>query len=1077
MGAATTRRLPTRSRGLSDMSNISRGSNEYSHHTAFKSAESTSANLALHQPFAPPATSALQRNDGFFRFLKQHASPPHQRVTAGGRIVPAGPSSPPPMFNYASLNGLVRDRPPVTTAGQHGGNLDMKAPYVQAAQENPIPSMKLGGYLAGQGDKLNGQQVALANAMQASVPYNHIALGNQPLVAPPMQTLTTVMHLGTYPDGTTLVSFNGNNYRTFWSGLNLVMEPLSATAVSAEEQTYTAGAYPQSSLNDAQNAFGNYLTQAATSSVPFASANNGARLHAYNIGSRSKHQAARNEDDMKAQLLNLDKYLALHHYDIIPEERTAFVAQRRHLIEELDKIRARKEQTKHTIPIIESAAEAATTPAGQSSFRYQNAAAPPMVHLGAAQKPVLNKIGAKNYSLSPAAPPFVPKGMQTSRSISLGAHPGKEGTKEHEQGNVFVPHAVQPTTLNIMDIANAAISRKGKALHADPSSNTIDPHEEDSSSSVLDPSDPAMRVIEYEDIEYAARYLYNWTQDAKTYCTTVEEFQEAIRRVREQARMFGCAGGSSNDPAYDAEQDLWWAICDRDPIPLPTAIPDHVTNPRPWNWNDSAFNYRREGAPWPGPACDHARSSPRLSGWDSAVTDSMKDIMDVSRSYFALKGQLPSVPFRDYAYDRHGNKLKIEPEVTDPTASFRTSRFQAVMDDSSAKEANEATQAAPTVNPKGFEKSTANDLSGGHIGPIRTSRAKPHRKKNLTDGDAQRLVPTLSADKPTKPKDDAGACDHTTLPPPTPVLPHARLAMRTPRPYTRLHQPYVEDYSETPSPRCRRTDFKVSPTPRKNASSTFSNSRESTDLSRKNDTVAEPFEKVYQFGSEMDSSCDKPQDINDPWSEPATSSAYDKPQDIDEVWDKPALDHITLEFLARLKRWRPGDPDVQKTFHAELEACEKDEFGFPIYPNDKAGLKGQYTDRVDKLATSGSSQISAGAGSCVPKDYMGIWNTGGLSAQTRSPWGPEDDSQPFESRYPWSITKHSTEATTHEDAKIAKVSIPNTAHTRDSSVRGHGNGIAFGGVGDRKAREKREVDSVDRPRQVPFVFVGKYKVC
>jgi hypothetical protein len=1064
------------------MSNISRGSNEYSHHTAFKSAESTSANLALHQPFAPPATSALQRNDGFFRFLKQHASPPHQRVTAGGRIVPAGPSSPPPMFDYASLNGLVRDRPPVTTAGQRGGNLDIKAPYVQAAQEQSIPSMKLGGYLAGQGDRFNGQQVAPANAMQASVPYNHIALGNQPLMAPPIQTLTTVMHLGTYPDGTSLVSFNGNNYRTYWSGLNLVMEPLSATAVSAEEQMYTAGAYPQSSLNNTQNAFGNHSTQAATSSVPFASANNGAHLQAYDIGTRSKHQAARNEDDMKAQLSNLDKYLALHHYDIIPDERTAFVAQRRHLIEEIDKIRARKEQTKHTIPIIESAAEAATTPAGQSSFRYQNTAAPPIGQLGAAQKPVPTKIGAKNYSLSPAAPPFVPKGMQSSCLISLGAHLGKEGTKEHEQGKMFEPRAVQTTKLDIMDVANAAISRKGKALHADPSSNPIDPHKEDSSS-VLDPSDPAMRVIEYEDIEYAARYLYNWTQDTKTYCTTVEEFQEAIRRVREQARMFGCAGGSSNDPAYDAEQDIWWAICERDPIPLPTAIPDHVTNPRPWNWNDSAFNYRRKGAPWPPLACDHARNSPRLSGWDPAVTDSMRDIMDVSRSYFALKGQLPSVPFRDYAYDLHGNKVKIEPEVTDPTASFRASHSQAaidhfaVLDDSSAKEANEATQAAPTVGSTDLGELTANDPNGGHIGPVRTSRAKSYRKKNLTDGDAQRLVPTLSADKPTKPRDDAGAYDHTTLPPPTPILPHARLAMRTPRPYTRLRQPYVEDYPETPSPQRRRADFKVSPTPRKNASSTFSNSRESTDLYSKNDIVAEPFQKVYQFGSEMANSCDKPQDINDPWSGPAMSNAYDEPQDIDELWYKPTLDPITHEFLARLKTWRPGDPDVVKTFHAELEACEKDEFGFPKYLNYEADLQSQHTDRVGELATSGRSEVSAGAGSCVPRDSLGIWNTGGLSAQTRSPWGPEDDSQSFESHYPWSVTKHDTEATTHEDAKIAKISIPNTAHTRDSGVRGHGNGTAFGGFGDRKAREKREVDLVDIPRQVPFVFVGKYKGC
>ncbi|KAL2044168.1 hypothetical protein N7G274_002873 [Stereocaulon virgatum] len=1070
MGAATTRRLPTRSRGLSEMSNISRGSNEYHHQTAFKSAESTSANLALHQPFAPPETSALQRNDGFFRFLKQHASPPHQRVTAGGRIVPAGPSSPPPMFDYASLNGLVRDRPPVTMAGQHGGNLNIKAPYVQAAQEQHIPSMKFGGCLANQGDRLNDQQVPPANAMQASVPYNHIALGNQPLMAPPMQTLTTVMHLGTYPDGTTLVSFNGNNYRTYWSGSNLVMEPLSATAVSTEVQSYTAGAYQKSSLNNTQNAFRNHLTQAASSSVPFARANNGAHFQACNIGSPSEHQTGRNEDDMKAQLSNLDKYLALHHYDIIPDERTAFVAQRRHLIEEIDKIRARKEQTKHTIPIIETAAEAVIAPSGKSSFRLQNTAAPPIGQLGAAQKPVPTKIGIKNYSLSPAAPPFVPKGMQSSRSISPGVHPGKESTKEHEQGKMFEPRAIQTTTLDIMDIANAAISRKGKALHADTSSSLIDPHEEDPSSSVLDPSDPAMRVIEYEDIEYAARYLYNWTQDTKTYCTTVEEFQEAIRRVREQARMFGCAGGSSNDPAYDAEQDLWWAICERDPIPLPTAIPDHVTNPRPWNWNDSAFNYRRKGGPWPPPACDHARNSPRLSGWDPSVTDSMKDIMDVSRSYFALKGQLPSVPFRDYAYDRHGNKVQIKPEVTDPTARFRASRSQAamdhsaVLDDSLAKEADEATHASPTVNSTDLEELTANDFNGGHIGLIRTSRAKSYRKKNLTDGDAQRLVPTLSADQPTKPRDDAGACDHTTLPPPTPILPHARLAMITPRHCTRLRQPYVEDFPETPSPQCRRADSKVSPTPRKNALSTFSISRESTDLNFKNDEVAEPFQEGYQFGSEMANSCDKSQEINDPWSGPATNNAYDEPQDNDELWYKPALDPITLEFLARLKTWRPGDPDVEKTLHAELEACEKDEFGFPKFTNYTAGLQSQYTDRVGELTTSRSSKISAGAESCVPKEYLDIWNTRGLSAQTRSPWGPEDDSQSFESHYPWNVTKHDTEATTHEDAKVAKVSIPNTAHTPDSSVHGHSNGTAFGGLGHRKAREKSEVDSINITR-------------
>ena len=86
MGVASTRRLPTRSRGLSDMPEISRRSIDYDHHAAFKSAGSSSAIQTLRQPIAPPATSALQRNDGFFRFLKQHASPPHQRVTASSLL-------------------------------------------------------------------------------------------------------------------------------------------------------------------------------------------------------------------------------------------------------------------------------------------------------------------------------------------------------------------------------------------------------------------------------------------------------------------------------------------------------------------------------------------------------------------------------------------------------------------------------------------------------------------------------------------------------------------------------------------------------------------------------------------------------------------------------------------------------------------------------------------------------------------------------------------------------------------------------------------------------------------------------
>lgn len=51
------------------------------------------------QPVNAPAGLDAQKNEGFARFMKQHASPTHQRVTASGRIVPMKPNiAPPPQF-------------------------------------------------------------------------------------------------------------------------------------------------------------------------------------------------------------------------------------------------------------------------------------------------------------------------------------------------------------------------------------------------------------------------------------------------------------------------------------------------------------------------------------------------------------------------------------------------------------------------------------------------------------------------------------------------------------------------------------------------------------------------------------------------------------------------------------------------------------------------------------------------------------------------------------------------------------------------------------------------------------------
>ena len=659
MGASTSRRLSARSRGLSDISNISTGNAESHSSTTYTAARPKYMAQPIRQPHAPPENSILQRHDGFVRFLKQHASPPHQRVTAGGRVVPAGPTSPPPMLDFGSLNGLLRDRPATAKSSQKESSSSQSNTRVQMPQATS--SMTLGDYLRSHNASTDGvglQHVSQFHPMQAPIPFNNTSLGCQPFIAPAVQT-PSLVPLAMFPDGSTLVSYNGVNYRASWNGTNTSMEllqPFQPLQLSVDQQYYPQ-AYPHGYANNSQYGVVPQPPQVSLSSMPLASATNVARPETSKADSFLQNEGQNGDDFvLKAKLTNLDEHLALHHYDITPVDRASLIAQRIYLVAELDRIRLSKTKPKHKIPIIAPAAPGVpVTPAAQLPSDPQNNG--------------ISKGRTISKHLSPAAPAFVPRGALSSSANSFGIRTTSQQSKCQESD-------IQASSRET-DTASTAMYSAKPSFWADHSENKAPPAENErksrkeasSSSNAFDPSDPAMRIITYEDIEYAARYQYNWTKDKKTYCTTVSEFQEAIRRVREQARLYGCAGGQSKDPAYDAEQDLWWAICDRDPIPLPSPTPDHIANPRPWNWNDSAFNYRRQGAGGvPGPECEQARNSPRILGWDPATTEKMKDDIDVSRSYFALKGRLPSVSFRHVARDRDDNRGLTPADTTALTA-------------------------------------------------------------------------------------------------------------------------------------------------------------------------------------------------------------------------------------------------------------------------------------------------------------------------------------------------------------------------------------------------------------------------
>ncbi|ETN45104.1 uncharacterized protein HMPREF1541_09980 [Cyphellophora europaea CBS 101466] len=53
------------------------------------------------QPSGPPTGTTAQKDAGFARFLRKHSSPTHNRVTAGGRIVPMEKRDSPPKFDLS----------------------------------------------------------------------------------------------------------------------------------------------------------------------------------------------------------------------------------------------------------------------------------------------------------------------------------------------------------------------------------------------------------------------------------------------------------------------------------------------------------------------------------------------------------------------------------------------------------------------------------------------------------------------------------------------------------------------------------------------------------------------------------------------------------------------------------------------------------------------------------------------------------------------------------------------------------------------------------------------------------------
>ncbi|MCJ1394860.1 hypothetical protein MMC18_007740 [Xylographa bjoerkii] len=199
---------------------------------------------ASRQPFNPPEGDALQAIEGFARFLKEHASPHHKRVTAGGRIVSAGPNSPPPTFHMGFLDGVLQqfDQIEVVREAFKKQARDAKEEERQKAIEESEASRNGSGLIENSSNSMVAEKTDDVNST------SNIAVQTQPEQNQPATSGALVLPPGSQPmlmagDGTTIFQMGGSMFRAVLRGSETLYELL--TPVQPVGQEPISGVIPQ----------------------------------------------------------------------------------------------------------------------------------------------------------------------------------------------------------------------------------------------------------------------------------------------------------------------------------------------------------------------------------------------------------------------------------------------------------------------------------------------------------------------------------------------------------------------------------------------------------------------------------------------------------------------------------------------------------------------------------------------------------------------------------------------------------------------------------------------------------------
>ncbi|KKK27052.1 hypothetical protein ARAM_005681 [Aspergillus rambellii] len=321
----------------------------------------------------PPLTVNTQFDPGFVRFVKNHTSPKHQRVTAGGRIVPMDPSDSPPKWTLPlsqdsgnTSKGTAAN--PVSkpeyqylaqspTLRQEINNDSRNRPRIASLPAEMFPnpgSMSVfdGGFdqpfsvAAGESNLypiLNSSTSFLNASAPSWVSSQTHPQTDQQSMDHQFPVLADYMAYG-LGDTQVANSFQGVPTQA------PTVPPMPPVFQPQPNPTTLPGLPNCNSVSGTPQVFGPYPPNIGPQWPQAA----GAQMPSFNqqflpphfqdaIYQKSSDDAQRQHELLSAQLSHIDRFTALHSWNIDPERKKALVEVRKSLVRELDTVRLYKE--------------------------------------------------------------------------------------------------------------------------------------------------------------------------------------------------------------------------------------------------------------------------------------------------------------------------------------------------------------------------------------------------------------------------------------------------------------------------------------------------------------------------------------------------------------------------------------------------------------------------------------------------------------------------------------------------------------------------------------------------------------